>query len=78
MFSPGGGYAGLTPLGLTEAIATAAWQDDIAALVEFVQQPTVTVFADRGAIQVIGRDGESIIGHIPVAPQTLARVRAAQ
>lgn len=61
---------------LTDALAQAAARADVAGLAGLVRVPTVRIVASRSAIQVVGCDGEMIVGHVPVDPDVLARVAA--
>ena len=45
-------------------------------LAGLVRVPTVRIVASRSAIQVVGCDGEMIVGHVPVDPDVLGRVAA--
>ena len=38
---------------------------------------SVSLFAERSAIQVLGCDGETIAGHVPVDQTLLAEIEAA-
>ena len=62
---------------LTKEISDAVAANDIASLVEFATMPSVNLFADRSAIQVLGCDGETIAGHVPVGQTLLAEIEAA-
>ena len=61
---------------LTDALAQAAAREDVAGLTRLVRMPNVRVVAGRSAIQVVGCDGEMIVGHVPVAPHLLELVAA--
>lgn len=61
---------------LTDALAQAAARADVAGLAGLVRVPTVRIVASRSAIQVVGCDGEMIVGHVPVDPDVLGRVAA--
>lgn len=62
---------------LTKKISAAVAANDIASLVEFAAMPSVNLFAERAAIQVLGCDGETIAGHVPIGQTLLAEIEAA-
>ncbi len=39
--------------------------------------PSVNLFSERSAIQVLGCDGETIAGHVPISQTLLAEIEAA-
>lgn len=61
---------------LTKKISDAVAANDIKTLVKFATMPTVNLFGDRSAIQILGCDGE-IVGHVPLDRTLLARIEAA-
>lgn len=65
------GVAQTDPTGLTDAIAQAATEHDIARLAVLLGLPAVRVNAVRGAIQVTGCDGTAIAGHVQVGRDIL-------
>ena len=62
---------------LTDAIAEAAASRDVASLAQLTAAPPVRLFADRSAIQVLGCDELTVVGHVPVDQALLAAVDAA-
>ena len=66
------GLGGQNPQAGIGAVAA----NDIASLVKFATMTSVNLFADRSAIQVLGCDGETIAGHIPVDRTLLAEIEA--
>ena len=62
---------------LTREISAAVATNDIPAWAEFAAMPSVNLHADRSAIQVVGCDGETITGHVPVDQTLLAAIEAA-
>ena len=62
---------------LTKEISDAVATNDIATVVEFATMPEVNLFAERSAIQVLGCDGETIAGHVPIPLTLLAEIEAA-
>ena len=66
--------------GVTESIAQATAEQDVALLATLLTLPEVLVNAERGAIQLTGCDGMSIVAHVPVGRDLLraAEVLAAQ
>ena len=67
----GGGFAWADPRGLTDAIARAAAEQDVALLATLLEMPDVYVNFGRGAIQVTSCDGTTIAGHVPVGRDLL-------
>ena len=67
---------GQTVAELQAAIAAAAAVRDIDTLAQLVDLPAVAVIPERTAIQVIGCDGETVVGHVPVEPGVLTGLRA--
>ena len=61
-------------LGLTDEIERAVATRDMATLARLVRTPTVALFQPRSAIQIVGCDGETIIGHVPVSHHLLTAV----
>ena len=57
---------------MTDAIAQAATEQDVALLATLLQRPDVHINSARGAIQVTGCDGTTIAGHVLVAPGLVA------
>ena len=76
VFVPRGGTRTLTALELTREISDAVQEGDIARLAEYANIPSVSLYADRSAIQVLSCDGESIAGHIPVHRDILRAIEA--
>ncbi len=62
---------------LTKAISDAVAANDIESLAKFAGMPSVNLFAERSAIQVVGCDGKTIAGHVPVDQTLLDDVEAA-
>lgn len=73
------GYAAaeMDPSVLTDMIALAVAVGDMAGLETLASMPGVAVNASRSAIQVAGCDGETIVGHVPVAIDVLDAVETA-
>ena len=67
----GGRFARAAVGGLTDAIAQAAAEQDVALLATMLEQPDVHVNSVRGAIQVTSCDGTTIAGHVPVGRDLL-------
>ena len=67
----------LNPKELTEDVAEAVAMADIATLAEFVLSAPVRMFAARNAIQILACDGETIAGHVPVAPGLMQSLQTA-
>ena len=63
---------------LRAAVAVAAALQDFAGLAQLVNLPAVAVVPERNAIQVIGCDGETVVGHVPVPLQVLIELQAIQ
>ncbi len=61
---------------LRTAVAAAAAQRDVATLARLVDLPGVAVVPERTAIQVIGCDGETVVGHVPVERAVLIGLQA--
>lgn len=61
---------------LQAAVAAAAALRDIATLARLVDRPAVFVVPERTAIQVIGCDGETVVGHVPVQREVLIGLQA--
>ncbi len=51
---------------VTDAIAAAAASRDVEALAKLAMAPSVQLTAQRTAIQVIGCDGLTVVGHFPI------------
>lgn len=68
----GRGLAQADAEGVTDAIAQAATEQDVALLATLLQRPDVHINSARGAIQVTGCDGTTIAGHVLVAPGLVA------
>jgi len=62
---------------LTKGISDAVAANDIESLAKFAAMPSVNLHAGRSAIQVVGCDGETITGHVPVDQTLLAAIEAA-
>jgi hypothetical protein len=62
---------------LTKEISDAVAANDIESLVKFAALPSVNLFADRSAIQVLGCDGKTIAGHVPADQTLLDEIEAA-
>ena len=62
---------------LTKEISDAVATNDIASLVKFATMPAVNLLADRSAIQVLGCDGKTIAGHVPINQTQLAEIEVA-
>ena len=67
----------LTVRELTRKISGAVAANEIESLVQFAIMPAVSLFAERSALQVLGCDGETIAGHIPINQTLLAEIEAA-
>lgn len=67
----------LTARELTRQISDAVAANDIAALARLATMPLVDLYTDRSAMQVLGCDGETIAGHVPVGQTLLAAIKAA-
>ncbi len=65
------------PRKLTEDLAELVAQGDIEGLASMVSTMPVQVFRARNAIQVVGCDGETIVGHVPAAPRLLESLQIA-
>lgn len=61
---------------LQAAIARGAAARDIETLARLVDLPSVAVVPERTAIQVIGCDGQTVVGHVPVESGVLTELRA--
>ena len=66
-----------TVQGLTRTISDAVAAHDIAALAGYANMPSVVLFADRSAIQILGCDGETIAGHVPVNAELFVAIEVA-
>ena len=66
-----------TPREVTDAVAEAIARRDVATLASLLETPHAAVFADRDAIQILGCDGTTIAGHVPVERGLLSSVQAA-
>lgn len=62
---------------LTKEISDAVAASDVASLVEFAALPAVNLFRERSAMQVLGCDGETIAGHVPISQTLMAEIEAA-
>ena len=62
---------------LTDAIAEAVALQDVASLAQLAMAPPVRLFGDRSAIQVVGCDQLTVVGHVPVDQALLAAVDVA-
>jgi len=58
-------------------IAEAVTSGDVAMLTRLAGMPGVAVNSRRGAIQVAGCDGATIVGHVPVATDVLDAIQRA-
>ena len=67
----------LSPKELTRDVAEAVAMADIATLAELVILAPVRMFAERNAIQILDCDGETIAGHVPVAPGLMQSLQTA-
>ena len=74
---PSSGGQALTAKELAREISDAVAAQDVATLAGYANAPSVSMFAERSAIQIRGCDGETIVGHIPVNPELLAAIEAA-
>lgn len=73
---PDGGQA-LNARELIRAISEAVASQDVTALAAYAKSSSVSLFAERSAIQIRGCDGETIVGHAPVSPELLAATEVA-
>lgn len=67
----------LNAVELTDAIAEAVASRDVGSLARLAMAPPVQLFAARSAIQVLGCDEMTVVGHVPVDQALLAAVDAA-
>ena len=61
-------------VGLTDEIERAVATRDVAKLASLVKTPTAALYQARSAIQIVGCDGETIIGHVPVSDDLFTAV----
>lgn len=59
---------------MTEELASAVARRDLARLADLVAMPGATVVAARSAVQVLGCDGRTVVGHVPVGEELMARI----
>ena len=74
---PDGALQALNAMELTQGVSDAVAEHDVAALAGYAKISSVSLYANRSAIQVRGCDGETIVGHVPVNAALLAAVEAA-
>ena len=74
---PSSGAQALTVRELTREISDAVATQDVAALAGYAKLPSVSLCAERSAIQIRGCDGETIAGHVPVNRELLAAIEIA-
>jgi len=67
----------LNAVELTDAITEAVASRDVGRLARLAMAPPVQLFAARSAIQILGCDEMTVVGHVPVDQALLAAVDAA-